>query len=111
MARKLKTTPFARFILVMVILAPLAYMGASYYNGEDGLQNLKNLLGIGDKEKTETIISTETKGAGEAVLKLEDEVKYLERKVQELEGENRELQEEIEAKDAEIKALKRSGSQ
>lgn len=106
MARKLKTTPFARFLLVMVILAPLAYIGASYYNGQDGLQNLKNLLGIGDKEKQETIISTETKGEGEAVVKLEDEVKYLERRVQELEKENRDLLETIEAKDAEIKALK-----
>lgn len=106
MARKLKSTPFARFLLVMIILAPLAYIGASYYNGEDGLQNLKNLLGIGDKDKTETTISPETPGEGEAVLKLEDEVKYLERRVQELEKENDELRETIDARDAEIKALK-----
>lgn len=106
MARKLKSTPFARFLLVMIILAPLAYMGASYYNGEDGLQNLKNLLGIGDKDKTETTISPETKGEGAAVLKLEDEVKYLERRVQELEEENEELRATIKAQDTEIKALK-----
>ncbi len=51
--RKLRLTAFARFVIVMVFLAPLAYMGASYYNGEDGFQNLKDLLGIGQKEQTE----------------------------------------------------------
>jgi hypothetical protein len=33
MAKKFKTTPFARFFLMIVILSPLAYVGAAYYNG------------------------------------------------------------------------------
>lgn len=46
MARRLRLTPFARFILVMVIVAPLAYIAASYYNGKDGIQEFKKLIGI-----------------------------------------------------------------
>lgn len=57
--RKLRLTAFARFLIVMLFLAPLAYMGASYYNGEDGLQNLKDLLGIGKKAQTEQVEQTE----------------------------------------------------
>ena len=46
MARRLRLTPFARFILVMIIVAPLAYIAASYYNGKDGIQEFKELIGI-----------------------------------------------------------------
>jgi len=41
---KFKMTGFARFFIVMLILAPLAYIGASYANGEDGVENFKNLF-------------------------------------------------------------------
>ncbi len=112
MASKLKITPFARFFMIMIILAPLAYIGASYYNGEDGIENFKNLIGLGDKKKTETtttIIPSDTKGEGEAVLKLEDEVKYLERRIKELEQENRDLTNMLEEKEAEIESLKEGG--
>ncbi|GIV31313.1 MAG: hypothetical protein KatS3mg029_0664 [Saprospiraceae bacterium] len=47
--RSVRLTPFARFLLVMVVVAPLAYMAAAYYNGENGWQKLKELVGI---EKT-----------------------------------------------------------
>lgn len=42
--KKFKLTGFARFFFVMIILAPLAYIGASYLNGEDGIENIKNLF-------------------------------------------------------------------
>ncbi len=42
--RPYKTTGCFRFVFFMMILAPLAYIGASYYNGQDGLQNIKNLF-------------------------------------------------------------------
>ncbi len=37
-------TPFARFFLVMLIAAPLAYLGSAYYNGVDPIENLKELI-------------------------------------------------------------------
>ena len=39
---RFKVTGFTRFILIMVILVPLAYVIASYYNGKDGIEELKN---------------------------------------------------------------------
>ncbi|MFK8102433.1 MAG: hypothetical protein AB8G15_07910 [Saprospiraceae bacterium] len=42
--KKLQLTAFARFFILMIVVAPLAYMGASYYNNQDGLQNLKDLF-------------------------------------------------------------------
>ncbi|MBK8563797.1 MAG: hypothetical protein IPN76_10765 [Saprospiraceae bacterium] len=37
-------TGFTRFFLVMLLVAPIAYIAASYYNGEDGIQKIKQLL-------------------------------------------------------------------
>ena len=44
---RLKTTPFFRFLVFLIIVGPATYIGASYINGEDGIQNIKNLVGIG----------------------------------------------------------------
>ncbi len=42
--RKVRLTGCARFFIIMIILAPLAFIGASYYNGEDGIENFLKLL-------------------------------------------------------------------
>lgn len=52
--RPLKVTGFARFFLLMIIVAPLAYLGAAYYNGQDGVANLKKLLRIEDAASAST---------------------------------------------------------
>lgn len=44
--RRLRLTGFARFLIVMIFLVPIAYLGASYYNGQDGIQNIKDFFGI-----------------------------------------------------------------
>lgn len=44
-----KVTPFARFLLAMIIIIPLAFAGASYINGEDPIANFKSFTGL---EKT-----------------------------------------------------------
>lgn len=38
-------TPFARFFLVMLFLLPAAFIGASWWNDEDPVQNFKELVG------------------------------------------------------------------
>lgn len=96
MKRKYKMTGCARFFLVMIILAPLAYLGASYYKGEDGIQNIKNLLGIGTEKATSGDEET-----------YRDTGRDLQKRVNELEEENRKLKREVREKDAEIKALKK----
>ncbi len=46
MKKKYKATGFTRLLLFMIIFAPIVYVGASYYNGEDGIENIKNILNI-----------------------------------------------------------------
>ena len=81
MSRKYKATGCAKFFFVLIILAPLAYMGASYYNGQDGWQNLKNLIGIGKASSAATDERTENL----------EEVADLRKEVRRLEAENRQL--------------------
>lgn len=42
MARRRKLTVFSRFLIVLVILLPLAFIGASLLNGEDPIENAEN---------------------------------------------------------------------
>lgn len=42
--RPYKTTGCFRFAIFLLLFAPLAYLGASYYNGQDGLGNLKKMF-------------------------------------------------------------------
>jgi len=42
---KTKLTGFSRLLLFLIFFVPVAYFGASYYNGEDPVANLKALLG------------------------------------------------------------------
>lgn len=54
MAKKVRLTNFARFFIFLIIVVPLAYLGASYINGEDPKENINKLL---NKE----ILSTDSK--------------------------------------------------
>ncbi len=101
-------TPFARLLLVLIILAPLAYIGASYYNGEDGIQNIKNLLGFGENPKTEK--TAEPREAGDQlpadVATLQQEVEDLREQVKTLEAEKKQLELDLREKELEIRELK-----
>lgn len=41
---KYKMTGFARFFIFIIVATPIVYLIASYYNGEDGLANIKSLF-------------------------------------------------------------------
>ncbi|MEP7267669.1 MAG: hypothetical protein ABI844_08570 [Saprospiraceae bacterium] len=43
-SRPYKTTGCFRFAIFLLIFAPLAYLGAAYYNGQDGVGNIKNMF-------------------------------------------------------------------
>lgn len=105
--RSLRLTPFTRFLLIMIIVAPLAYMGAAYYNGEDGWARLKQLVGIDQAEQpspqeqdtaelpTEPV-SNESGSAQEEIANLRKLVGEQEQKIKDLMNENQELQKRIE---------------
>ncbi len=92
---KFKLTGFARFFIAMLFIAPLAYIGASYYNGEDGLENIKNLFKIGESESTDS--STKPMDAVETSDKTKSE--------QDLIEEKQRLEEEIKKKNDQIEKL------
>ena len=112
----MKLTGFARFLIVMVFAAPLAYIGASYYNGEDGIENIKKLLGLDKKERVEVVnpaptgtenmpaaspapADQQTPAASEPAGNLQEENFKLRE-------ENIKLREQLQAKDKEILELK-----
>lgn len=50
---KTQMTGFSRLLLFLFIFLPLAYIGASYYNGEDPIANIKNMLGMHESAPAE----------------------------------------------------------
>lgn len=44
MKQKYKLTAFARILIFLIFFTPLAYIGASYYNGEDGIAKIRALI-------------------------------------------------------------------
>lgn len=104
MARRMRLTGFTRFLIVMVFLVPIAYIGASYYNGQDGLANFKKLIGI-DKSET-TTGSRETAANPKGIANLEERITQLNERITELELKNGELETQLENKDQEIVELK-----
>jgi peptidoglycan hydrolase CwlO-like protein len=44
MRKKYKLTGFARLVIFLILFTPVAYIGANYYNGEDGIAKIKSLF-------------------------------------------------------------------
>lgn len=101
MAGKVKTTGFARFMLIMIIVAPLAYIGASYYNGQDGIENIKRLFTRGEVAESNEGGSKDDTG-GVSLFG-----GGLRKQVEELKAENVELKERLREQELEIQELKR----
>ncbi|MBK7409087.1 MAG: hypothetical protein IPJ40_14115 [Saprospirales bacterium] len=109
----MKVTGFARFVIVMAIVAPIAYIGASYYNGEDGIANIKHLLGI-DKGDTVEMNDDRFVPSRDKASSIEDqdeetmrkELEAQEKRLEELKRENERLRKEVSEKEQELSNLK-----
>ena len=88
-------TGCARFFLVMIVLAPLAYIGASYFQGEDGIENVKKIFQFGNSSEDSDSKDT-----------YQNASRDLQKQLDKVEKENAELKRQIRQKDAEIKILK-----
>lgn len=112
--RPLRVTGFTRFVIVMIFVTPLAYLAASYYNGEDGIQNIKNLLGIGDHKENTTVsnekndepTSYDLKTLRETNQRLQEELDIKTKRVDELSTENQELKRRLESMEKVVEELK-----
>ncbi len=108
MARRLRLTGFARFLIVMLFLAPLAYIGASYYHGEDGIANIKRWLGF-EKEPAEQVEAKQPEPGQPAATPgaAAPENTAPSTEVDRLKRENDSLRRQLQAKEREIWELKR----
>ncbi|MDX1479234.1 MAG: hypothetical protein R3301_16075 [Saprospiraceae bacterium] len=106
MRRKYKMTGCARFFIAMIILAPLAYLGAAYYNGEDGIENIKNFLGIG-AESGNIDDATYTGTEEDLQKQLRDQKRTIDR----LTRENEDLRERLEEAEQELESLRGENGQ
>ena len=86
MAKKYKMTGCARIFIILIILGPLAYLGASYFNGEDGLANIKSLFQSEDTPRNEDRRKS-TADLQDQIDKLEKDVKYYVTEITRLEKE------------------------
>jgi len=77
---KAKMTGFTKFLLLMIIVGPLAFFGASYYRGEDGIGAIKSLFNKSENTSTEKVDEEKPKVAksnGDDLL-LESKIKRYE---------------------------------
>ncbi len=72
---KLRVTGFTRFLLMMIVVVPLAFAGASYYNGQDPIANVKSLFGMEESSSpTEEPIRDEPSSDNNSVKQLQEEL-------------------------------------
>lgn len=103
--KKFKMTGFARFFIVLLILAPLAYIGASYYNNEDGIENFKNLFKGKVSNGSNSSTSTDTKPMNELPVSTPSSSSD-QGTVEALRKENEQLRKELRQKTDELEAVK-----
>ena len=84
MRKKYKLTVFARFIIFMAVFTPLAFIGVSYYQGEDGLQKIKDLINI-DRFKGTSEASLPTIDESEIIQLKDEEIRLLKEEIKILE--------------------------
>lgn len=79
MARKYKSTGCARIFIVLIIVAPIAFFVASYVNGTDPIETVRNLFGgdeITNSESTNGEMDANTTELKEQISRLEKDVNY-----------------------------------
>ena len=113
MAKKYKLTGCAKFFIFFIIAAPLAYIGASYYNGQNPIQEVKEFIQKfrPDKE-TKPLedtgnIENGSNGTVYQEIELKElEIKTLKKDLEDCKSLNEKKDNLIEAKNEEIKKLK-----
>jgi len=106
--RKLQMTAFSRFFLFLIIFLPSLFFGVSYLKGENGMQTLKNMIGMESSESSNNeSASSSTKPASDTfvngeVKRLQDELDEKERRLKDLYQENELLKKQADDAKAEL---------
>lgn len=100
---KLRLTGFARFFLAMLFIVPVAFMGASYFNGQDPLTTIKEAVGIEEKAvRTDVETPAPPPPPMEKAGQEAETVKELQDRLNEMYDENSVLKERIKELEAKI---------
>ena len=95
MASKYKTTGCFKFLIFLLFFVPIAYFGASYYHGVDGIQQIKEIIGMETSEGDQTEKAEKAKSETYN-MDAQEKIKELENKIKDLEAElyrkNQEIQ-------------------
>ena len=51
---KKRITPFTKLLLFLLVSTPLIYLGISYATGQDGIGNIKSMVGFNKKTDKDT---------------------------------------------------------
>ncbi|MFK8009596.1 MAG: hypothetical protein AB8H03_24760 [Saprospiraceae bacterium] len=108
--RKLQMTAFSRFFLFLIIFLPSLFFGVSYLKGEDGVQTIKDLIGMESSESSNTENAAATKPASETfvngeVKRLQDELDEKESRLKDLYQENELLKKQADDAKADLKEV------
>lgn len=118
MRRKYKMTGCARFLIFLLIFTPLVLIGVSYYNGNNPIEQIKELLNIESDSNTNTSTKTIETGdtnnsssgvSSEGILKSTIETQR--NTIEELRKEVKDLEQQLKDKEREIQFLKQSGNE
>jgi len=119
MARRIRVTGFTRFLLVMIILIPLAFVGASLYNGKDPIVEAKKLLGMEETTQTTQVepqrkvaddtapVSNDTQADSVPSDDIRVQLRDVMSRIEQLERDKMELEEQVKNQAVEIKELRR----
>lgn len=107
MARRAKLTGFSRFLIFLLIAAPVIYCGVNIVQGENPVDALKRDFGIDlQRDKSADDSSSDTRSFEEDNSNASAEntklIKYLRSKNEQLELENAELKAQLEALERQI---------
>lgn len=94
--RRFKLTGFSRFLIFMLFFVPIAYIGISYYQGEDGLQKAKEVVTNLSQKKVFDNNETKEVKPQEGKIDLDDQIQILRTRIEQLEKENAELKKALE---------------
>ncbi len=85
MKSKYKLTGFSRLLVFMLFFAPITYIGASYYNGEDGIEKIKSLL----NSSTSLSLDDQITKKNNEISKLENSIILIKEDIDKLEAANK----------------------
>lgn len=74
--------------MAMLFIVPIAYLVASYANGEDGIGNIKDAISGGDRTET---VREQAASAADTCDELQQQIEQQQQRIEELQRENERL--------------------